>query len=242
MAARLPLVLNAQQHDDVRVGQGGFEIVRHRHAKLGKPSRHQSRRSDQRHGGAKLGESVNIGTGDPAEQDVAQDHHLAAAQGAQPLAHRERVEQPLSRVLMGAVPGVDHGNVEQTRQVERGARGRVPQDDHVGIEGLNVLRGVPQRLSLGGRGGGAVDRDHIGAEPLGRHIEGHASPRAGLQEKIDDRLAAQRGHFFHAAAQDFLEGGGRGMNLLDFGEAEFLDGEKMATGPGHVEFSGRWIA
>jgi len=59
-------------------------------------------------------------------------------------------------------------------------------------------------------------RDDIGAEALRGHVEGHARARAGLEEKVDDCLAAQRRDFPHAAAEDLLEGGGRGVDLVDF--------------------------
>ena len=109
----------------------------------------EGRRTDQRHGGAHLRQGVDVRARHPAEEDVAEDRDLAAAQRAEVLLHGEGVEQPLGGMLVGAVAGVDHGNVEDARQVEGGTRGGVPDDDHVRVERLDVLGGVPERLALG---------------------------------------------------------------------------------------------
>ena len=91
--------------------------------------------------------------------------------------------------------------------------------DHVGVERLDVLRGVAQGLALGGAGAGGVERDDVGAEALGGHLEGHAGAGAGLEEEVDDRLAAQGGDFLHAcAARIVLKARGGGVDLLDLGD------------------------
>src|SRR5690606_30150027 len=182
---------------------------------------------------------VDVGAGDAAEKDVAEDDDLAAAQvGAEALAHGEGVEQALGGMLVRAVAGVDDGDAEDVGEVERGAGGGVPDDDHVGAEGGDVFGGVAQGLALGGRGAGAVERNDVGREALGRHLEGHAGAGAGLEEEVDDGLAAQGGDFFDAALQDFFEGGGGVVDLVDLGDREFFQSEQMAAGPGHGK-SGR---
>ena len=107
------------------------------------------------------------------------------------------------------------------------------QDDHVGVERLDVLRGIAQRLALGRAGGGGVEGDDVGAEPLGRHFEGHAGAGARFEEEIDDRLPAQGGDFLDAAAEDLFERGGGRMDLFNLGAAQLLDGDQIAAVPGH---------
>ena len=235
MAAGLALVLDAQEHDDLGVGEGGLEVVRDLHAQVGEPVRHERGRADERDGGAHLGERVDVGAGDAAEENVAEDDDLAALQAAEVLLHRERVEEALRGMLVRAVAGVDHRDVEDARKVERRAGGGVADDDHVGLERLDVLRGVAQRFALGRAGGGGVERDDVGAEALGGHLEGHAGARAGLEEEVDDGLAAEGGDFLHAARERALERDGGGVDLVDLGEGEFLEGEQVLAVPGHQE-------
>ena len=83
------------------------------------------------------------------------------------------------------------------------------QDDHISVEGLDVLRGITERFALGRAGGRSVEGDHIGAQKFSRHLERHAGAGAGLEEKINDRLATQCGDFLDLAVEDAAEGAGR---------------------------------
>ncbi len=107
------------------------------------------------------------------------------------------------------------------------------QNDHIGIEGLDILRGIAERFALGRAGGGGVEGDDICAQKFGRHLEGHAGAGAGLEEKINDRLATQRGDFLDLAVEDAAEGAGRDQQLFDLSAAELFDGQEMFTMPGH---------
>ena len=240
VAGGLALVLNAEEHDDLGVGERRFEVVRHLDPEVGEPMRHEGRRADQGDVRLKLGERPDVGAGDAAEKNVAQDDDLAALQRAEMLGHRERVEQGLRGMFVGAIAGIDDRNIEEPAEVKRRSGGGVAQHDHVGLERLDVLRGVAQGLALGGAGGGGVEGDDIGAEPLGRHLERHARAGARFQEEIDDRLAAQRGHLLDAALQDLLEGGGGRVDLVDLGSAQLLDGNEVSAVPGHRRLGLAW--
>ncbi len=79
-------------------------------------------------------------------------------------------------------------------------------DDHdVRIHGIQVHRGVDERLALdrGRRGGGEVDP--VGGQALGRNLERGAGARRRLQEQVDDRLAAQGGHLLDGPIRDLQE-------------------------------------
>ena len=67
------------------------------------------------------------------------------------LAQGEGVEQGLGGMLVGAVARVDDGGAAVPGQEVRRPRGLVPDHDHVGVHGLEVLGGVEEGLALGRR-------------------------------------------------------------------------------------------
>ena len=107
------------------------------------------------------------------------------------------------------------------------------QDDHVGIEGLDVLGRVAEGFPLGRAGGRGVEGDHVRTEELGGHLEGQPRAGARFEEEVDDRLAAQGRDLLDLAVEDAPEGAGGRQQLLDLGEGEFLDGEEVFSIPGH---------
>ena len=121
------------------------------------------------------------------------------------LADGRAVEQRLRRVLVGAVAGVDHAGAQARGEHLGGARLGVAHDHHVGRHGVEVPRGVEQRLPLHRRGGRARDVDRVGRQPLGGDLE--RGPRAGrrLEEQVDDRLPPQRRHLLDGALVDLQE-------------------------------------
>src|SRR6185369_4595273 len=76
MADALALVLDAEEHDDVGVGEGGAEVVRDLDAHRLEPVRHEGGGAHDGDVGAELGEGVDVGAGDAAEKDVAEDNDL----------------------------------------------------------------------------------------------------------------------------------------------------------------------
>ena len=65
------------------------------------------------------------------------------------LPDRVQVEQTLSRVFMRAVAGVDHARFQSLRQKLRCAGGTVAQDENVGVERLEIARGVLECFAFG---------------------------------------------------------------------------------------------
>ena len=112
------------------------------------------------------------------------------------------------------------------------------EDDHVGLEGLNVLGGVAEGFALGRAAAGAVEGNDVGAQPLGGHVKGHPRAGAGFEEEIDDGFAAQGGDFFHAAREGAFEGNRRRVDLVDLGEGKFLEGNEVFARPGHERREG----
>ncbi len=104
-----------------------------------------------------------------------------------------------------------------------GRAGRaVPDDEHVGVERLDVLGGVAQGLALDEARGGAGDGDHVGAQARGGDFKGHARARAWLEEEVDDGAPAQRRNLFLRAPQSGLKLLGGGKNAIEFLAREVL--------------------
>ena len=113
----LPLVLDAQEIDDVGVRQARRRFVRNGHAQLLEGARHQRARADQRdaraqfRSGPKMFEratrlkrmSPMMATCRPAKSPVL-------------FANREEIEQRLRRMLVRAVAGIDHAGFQALRE------------------------------------------------------------------------------------------------------------------------------
>ena len=221
-----PLLLHPQRVDDVglldpveRVGDGTAELL--------DPARDQRRRAADRDLGAEPLEGDQVGAGDAAVEDVADDPDLAAVEGAEAAAQGVDVEQRLAGVLVLAVAGVDD-------------RGTGPAGDHLGRAGVGVAdhdRGrvvggqggdrVLQRLALVDRGAGRLDRDQVGGEPLGGELEGAAGAGARLVEERDDGAAAQGRDLLDVAAADLGEALGAVEDRFDLLAGELLDRQQV---------------
>ena len=246
MSGGLAFVLDAQEHDDIGISQCGAEIVRNLDVERLEPSRYEGGGADDRDIDAQLGKRMDVRARDSAEENVSENDNLAAFQAAEFLPHGEHVEEGLGRMLVGAVTGIDDRNMEQPAQVERGTAGGMAQHDHVGVERLDILRGITESFPFGRTGGGGVKGDDIGAEKLGGHLKGNAGAGTGLEKEIHHRLAAERGDLLDLAVENATEGPGCSEDLLNLVLIELFDGEEVFSMPGHermrVEFTREWSA
>ena len=120
------LELNSQHHQRIWGGcDRGVEVVFDPHRPRRNILRHEGRRGHQRDLGAERVEQPHVRSRDPRVQHVADDRHgdaveVAAAAGSavQALADRERVEQRLGGVLVGAVAGIDHRGIDPLRSLK----------------------------------------------------------------------------------------------------------------------------
>ena len=95
----------------------------------------------------------------------------------------------------------------RTRARKCGApRRAVADDDEVGVERLEVARGVLERLAFLERGGLGGEIDDVGREALLGQLETDARAGGRLDEQIDHRLAAQGGDLLDGALADRFEG------------------------------------
>ena len=114
-----------------------------RDAKLFKLPRDQGARTDQGHARAEFEEAEDIRARHPAEENVADDRDLKAGDRAFPRPDRVKIEQRLGRMLVRAVAGVDDARAEPLGQKLRRAGRTVPQDDEIGVVGLQNFRACP---------------------------------------------------------------------------------------------------
>lgn len=157
------------------------------------------------------------------------------------LADGEGVEERLRGVLVRAVARVDDAALEEAGEEVRRAGGAVPDDDDVGVEGLEVARGVLEGLAFLERAGLDAEVDDIGAEADGGQLEADARARAGLDEEVDDGLAAQGGNFLDGALADGFELPGGVEDGDDFVRRKGLDVEEVFTVPDHAQLTaGGW--
>ena len=191
------LLLDAQHHDDVDVGQHCIEVVGHFGIPRFDTDRQQRGRRDQHRSCAKGVEQQHVRTSNTAVQHIADngDSKSAEVSGVvlQVSANRERIEQCLRGVLVGTVTGVDDDRRDPTRvrQLVRRATCAVSQDHGVSTHGLKRQRSVLEALALRDAGTLSREVDDIGRQPLCSSLERDASAGAVFEEQIDDSATAQ---------------------------------------------------
>src|ERR1035437_4502509 len=136
-------------------------------------------------------------------------------------------------MLMGAIAGVDDASVEDPGEEMGGARGAVADDDEINVERLEVARGVLERFTLleGGRLG--VEIDDSRREPLLGEFKTGTRAGGGLNNQVDDGLAAQGGDLLDGALADRLERPRGIQDGGDFLNSEGFDVEQMFAMPAH---------
>ena len=149
------------------------------------------------------------------------------------LADGEGVEQRLRGVLVRAVARVNDAALEEAGEEVRRAGGAVPDDDDVGVEGLEVARGVLEGLAFLERAGLDAEVDDIGTEADGGELEADARAGAGLDEEVDDGFSAQGGDFLDGAFADGFELPCGVEDGDDFVRRKGLDVEEVFAVPGH---------
>jgi hypothetical protein len=153
---------------------------------------------------------------------------------AEVLLHGERVEQALRGMLMGAVAGVDHGDVEDAREVERRAGGGVAETIMSALSAW-MFWAVSRRVSPLVVLELAASREMTSALRRLAAMSNAMRVRVlGSRKRLTIVLPRRAGTLLDAAGEDaFLKAVGGGVDLVDLGEAEFLEGEQVAAGPGH---------
>ena len=148
-------------------------------------------RRDQAHARAHHGEQPDIGARHAAVQDVAADRHRETLERAP----TRRIVSASSSAWVGCswLPSPALTTLQSSLRDSSSAAPAVLVAHHedVGPHGVERRGGVDQRLALGDRGGRDGHVEHVGAQPLGRQLEGALGAGRGLEEQIDQRAPAQ---------------------------------------------------
>ena len=228
----LPLVLDAEEVDDVGPAQGVLDVPGDAAAEAFEGLGDERGRAAEGDVGTQLAEGPDVGTRDAAVEDVAEDGDLEAGDAALALPDGEGVQQALGGVLVRAVAGVDHVGLGEAGEEVRGAARAVAQDDEVGVEGLEVADRVLEGLALAQRGGLGGEVDDVGAHAERGELEADAGAGAGLDEQVDDGLAGEPGLLLDLAFADGAEGACRLEHGPDFVGPEGLKVEQVPVVPG----------
>ena len=76
---------------------------------------------------------------------------------------------------------------------------------NIGVQRLEIARGVLERFAFRQAGSGCRDIDHVRAQAKRGQLERGARPRARFDEEIHQRLSAQRRHLLDLAGADLFE-------------------------------------
>jgi hypothetical protein len=177
---------------------------------------------------AEFSKEMDIGAGDTAVLDVAEDGDAEIFDGTLAIADGESVEQALRGMLVGAVAGVDDGNIEMARDKIRRARGGVAHDETVGLHGVESVNGIEEGFALFQAGGFGLKVHGVGAQTRGGRAEADARARGIFEEGEGDGFAAEGGEFFQRMTLNFLEGLALIEKKGEFVRGERFEGEKIA--------------
>ena len=162
-------------------------------------------------------------------EDITHDRDVNALEPAEGVADREEVEQRLSRVLVLAVPGVDHVSICQPcHELGRSDR-RVANHDHVRVVRAQRQRGVLERLTLVDGRARRAQGHGVGRQALRGEFEARQRPRRGLVEEVDDRAAAQCRQLLHVAVERPRQGAGSVEDPFDVLAHEIGHGQQMTA-------------
>src|SRR5947208_15952174 len=106
------------------------------------------------------------------------------------LPDRVEIEKRLGRVFMGAIAGVDYAGFHSACQKLWCACRAVAQHDDVGMQRLEIARGVLERFAFGKTRCRCRNIDHVSAQPKCSELERSACSCAWLDKKVHQRFAA----------------------------------------------------
>src|SRR6266436_7214000 len=136
------LALQAQHHHDVGVAQPLAHVAADFDAEILDAGRQQGRGGHHPHTRAERIEQNDVGARHPRMGDVAADRDRERRDRPLVAADGERIEQRLGRMLVGAVPGIDHRAIDLAGKQLDGAGGMVADHQNVGMHGVERDGGV----------------------------------------------------------------------------------------------------
>ncbi len=120
------------------------------------------------------------------------------------------------------------------------SRGTVSYHNEIRIQGLEIARGIFQRLAFFERRSFRGEVDDVCREPLFGQLEADSRTGRWLHKEIDDCLASKRGDLFDGALADCLESPRGIEHGDDLVRRERFNIQQMFARPAHKERD-RWI-
>ena len=134
-------------------------------------------------------------------------------------------------MLVRAVASVNHTSFESLREKLRRACEAVTQHKNIGVQRLEIARGVFKRFALGQAGRTRRDVNHIGAQAKRGQLKRCSGTRARLDKEVYQRFAAQRRDLLDLACADLFECVGGIENEIDFLGRKFAEAEQIFAVP-----------
>jgi hypothetical protein len=135
MRLRVTFELDPLQEYGVTVTKGTVEVAGESGGKRSR-RRPQSSRCDERDLGTQCVEKDGVGVCAPTVQEVSGDNDAETLDMSEVAAQSIRIAKCLGGVVVRAVAGVDHGDLEKVRDTTRGPRLWVTQDNQARAQGL----------------------------------------------------------------------------------------------------------
>ncbi len=176
------LVLEAQHHDHIGALEAFVHVGEDLCGKRFDAARQQRARRDDAGANIHGAEQQQVRAGDAGIGDIAADGDGEPGKVTLVLADGEGIEQRLGGVFMRAVAGIDHRAADLLAEEFHRTGRSVPDDDDVGLHGVEGRRGIDQCLALAHRRG--PDR-HVGdlrAQPLAGDLEARLGAGRRLEE------------------------------------------------------------
>ena len=166
-----PFALQAKHHNDIGPVQCGIEIAKGNGTKALNPAWHEGRGCNHAHLCAQRFEAKQIGSCHPAVQNVAANDDGLTFNLALAAHDGQRIEQALSRVLVAAVTGVQHGTVDFAGNELHGAGTAMANHNGVRAHGVQRHCRVDKGFALFHARLRRMHIDNVRAEPLSSDFE-----------------------------------------------------------------------
>src|SRR5262245_65615609 len=108
-------------------------------------------------------------------------------------------------MFMRPVAGVDHAGFQSACQKLRCPCGAVAEHDNIGVQCLEIARGVLERFAFSQARSCCRDIDHVSAQTKCSQLERGACACTRLDKKVHQCFAAQCRHFLDFACADLLK-------------------------------------
>lgn len=150
---------------------------------------------------------VNVGTGDTAMQNIADDGHFQIGEIFFVVPDRVHVEQALCGMGMSSVTGIDDVNVIQLVliQVASDQKRRsglvVTHNEHVGAHRGQVIDRIQQRFPLAGTGCRNVQVDDVGRQAFGGDFESRPGTGRIFEKEVENAFPRIKGTFLTSLSE-----------------------------------------